>query len=120
MSHDASPTWSGFNYQGKVALFHSLGEIKKNLLNDETYNFNGYNLLVENHEDFDIESPDGFVSFHQVKAINKCTFGTYENALLAMALQLDNKVFIKVNGYLHTWRKISLTPIPQSPRFITC
>jgi len=107
MSHDASATWSGFNYQGKVALYHTLTLIKRKLDEREEYDFSGYELILENHEDFDIKGPDGFISFHQVKAINQTAFSTYENALFAMLLQLDNLANSSVVGYLHTWKPLN-------------
>jgi len=106
MSYDASPTWSGFNYQGKVALFHSLKEIVKCLDENVDFSFENFNLIVEFHEDFDIENGDSFISFHQVKAINDSKFSTYENALLAMILQLNCEDYKNVRGYLHTWKNI--------------
>jgi hypothetical protein len=108
MSHDASPTWSGFNYQGKVALYHTLKYIDEKLAADSSFDFSEYSLIVENHEDFDIKGPGGFLSFHQVKAINDTKFSTYENAILAMILQISSDEFKDVIGYLHTWKNIEL------------
>jgi hypothetical protein len=106
MSHDASATWSGFNYQGKVAIHHTLNLIKQKLQANVEYDFNGLELILENHEDFDIRGLNGFESFHQVKAINQTAFSTYENALFAMLLQLDNPNLTAVTGYLHTWKAL--------------
>lgn len=107
MSHDASATWSGFNYQGKVALYHTLRIINEKLAGDVRFDFSGYELILENYEDFDIKEPDGFKSFHQVKAMNKPAFNEYEGALFAMLLQLDNPIHSSVTGYLHTWKNLS-------------
>lgn len=107
MSHDASATWSGFNYQGKVALYHTLTLINEKLKEDENFDFSNYELILENHEDFDIKGPNGFESFHQVKAINQTAFSTYENALFAMLLQLDAPMHVSVIGYLHTWKALN-------------
>ncbi|WP_057831455.1 ABC-three component system protein [Colwellia sp. TT2012] len=104
MSHDASATWSGFNYQGKIALYHSLKLIVEKLRSNNS--LNDYELVLENHEDFDIKGPNGFESFHQVKAINQTAFSIYEDALLAMLLQLDSPQYSTVTGYLHTWRPL--------------
>jgi hypothetical protein len=107
MSHDASATWSGFNYQGKVALYHTLTVIIHKLRASEEFDFSDYELILENHEDFDIKDPNGFISFHQVKAMNETAFNRYENALFAMLLQLDAPVYESVIGYLHTWKPLS-------------
>jgi hypothetical protein len=106
MSHDASATWSGFNYQGKVALYHSLTLINNKLNENVTFDFSGYELILESHEDFDIKGPSGFISFHQVKAINQTALSTYQNALFAMLLQLDSPLHSAVQGYLHTWKPL--------------
>ncbi|MCF6258096.1 MAG: hypothetical protein L3J98_14305 [Gammaproteobacteria bacterium] len=107
MSHDASATWSGFNYQGKVAIYHTLSLIYAKHDEDVNFDLSGYELILENHEDFDIKGPNGFKSFHQVKAINQTAFSTYENALFSMLLQLDAPVHETVNGYLHTWKPLN-------------
>ena len=107
MSHDASATWSGFNYQGKVALYHTLWLINEKLNLDVNFDFTGYELILENHEDFDIKGPNGFESFHQVKAINETAFSTYEDALFAMLVQLDCPQNLSVKGYLHTWKGLN-------------
>ncbi|HIC8800876.1 ABC-three component system protein [Aeromonas veronii] len=107
MSHDASATWSGFNYQGKIALYHVLKTICEKKNTDISFDFSDYKLILENNEDFDIEGPAGFISFHQVKAINDSALSTYENALFAMMLQLDQPRYNRVTGYLHTWKTIN-------------
>jgi len=107
MSHDASATWSGFNYQGKVALYHTLTLIRQKLHENEDFDFPGYLLILESHEDFDIKGPDGFISFHQVKAMNQTAFNKYEDALFAMLLQLDSPDHSSVIGYLHTWKSLN-------------
>lgn len=109
MSHDASATWSGFNYQGKVALYHTLTLINEKLNENENFDFSDHELILENHEDFDIKGPNGYESFHQVKAINQTAFSTYEDALFAMLLQLDDPNYSSVDGYLHTWKPLHWT-----------
>jgi hypothetical protein len=68
------------NYQGKVALYHTLTFIRQKLLVNVNFDFSDYELILENHEDFDIKGPNGFISFHQVKAINKTAFSSYKDA----------------------------------------
>lgn len=104
MAHDASATWSGFNYQGKVALYHSLKLIIQKISNQES--LDGFNLILENNEDFDISGPNGFESFHQVKAVNQTAYSKFEDAIFEMLLQLDQPRNSSVRGYLHTWRDI--------------
>lgn len=63
--NDAIPTWSGFNYQGKMMLLHVL-----ELINQiETNNDKGiYAVELERIEDFSIICDSKYKSFHQVKA----------------------------------------------------
>ncbi len=74
--HSAIPSWSGFVYQGKVALLHSIhlisqkGDLAKN-----------YKLQLDSIEDFAIlNSNDEPLSIHQVKAVNKDSFSSYKEA----------------------------------------
>ncbi|WP_157939556.1 hypothetical protein [Vibrio splendidus] len=57
MAFDASPSWSGFNYQGKVALYYTLRQINSLPLNTD---FSNLSLVLEDNEDFEIR--DGFVA----------------------------------------------------------
>lgn len=65
MAFDASPSWSGFNYQGKVALYYALKCINSESVEKD---FSNYNLMLEDNEDFEIVIDKAPISFHQVKA----------------------------------------------------
>ncbi len=106
MAYDASATWSGFNYQGKIALFHTLRVINKELNIDLNIDFTDYSLLLEYHEDFEIRKNNIPLSFHQVKAYKEKSFSNYKNAVLEIALELKN--YAGINGYLHTWNEVRL------------
>lgn len=106
MSYDASPSWSGFNYQGKVALFHVLKIIREKLQDNPGFNFDDYDFILENNEDFDLREGGNYKSFHQVKAVNKNNYSDYSNAFLAMVLQLNEDDFQHVSGVFHTWKQI--------------
>lgn len=101
MAFDASPSWSGFNYQGKVALYHSLKIINSHLYDEERYDFE---LMLENTEDFEIVKAGESISLHQVKAYNNSNYSNYANALLEITLELYKNQTSK--GYMHTWKKI--------------
>lgn len=100
MAFDASPSWSGFNYQGKVALYHSLKIINSHLYDEERYDFE---LMLENTEDFEIVKAGESISLHQVKAYNNSNYSNYANALLEITLELYKNQTSK--GYMHTWKK---------------
>lgn len=63
--NDATPTWSGFNYQGKVMLFHIMKLINQIVKNKDT---RAYSVEIERIEDFCIICDSEYISFHQVKA----------------------------------------------------
>lgn len=101
MFHDASPTWSGFNYQGKVALYTALA-----FINNTASDTSRYMLELEWFEDFSIKDGANYVSIHQVKAYNEASLNEYSEAIF--------KLFEKIAtgraqiAYLHTWKNIDL------------
>lgn len=105
MAYDASPSWSGFNYQGKVALFHALYIINSQLLIDPSFDFSGYQLILENTEDFEIKIDGNVKTIHQVKAYQDAEFNSYKNALFGMVLELEKNT--SADGFIHTWKKIN-------------
>jgi hypothetical protein len=101
MIHDASPSWSGFNYQGKVALYHTL-----RLINSKPKkNWSDYALRLEHTEDFEIIRSTKILTIHQVKAYKKQSFSSYKNALLSMTLELHKGR--RTSGYIHSWKEIN-------------
>ncbi|WP_085683052.1 MULTISPECIES: ABC-three component system protein [unclassified Pseudomonas] len=105
MAFDASPSWSGFNYQGKVALYYALVLINKETTDAD---LSAYSLMLESTEDFEIKKNDKSVSIHQVKAYNKSTFEKYSNALIEITLELYKQP--TVYGFVHTWKAINNRP----------
>ncbi|HDR4706346.1 TPA: hypothetical protein QCQ87_001316 [Bacillus paranthracis] len=77
----ASATWSGFLYQGKVAIYTVLKYI--NYLYKEGNDISNYMLEIEYLEDFAILKDEKHISLHQVKAKPKTnTIGSYNEAIL--------------------------------------
>lgn len=73
--HTAAATWSGFIYQGKVALYHVL-----QLLNTDQNALN-YSLQLDSLEDFAIVDADiNPISLHQVKAMKSNLYSAYKEA----------------------------------------
>ncbi|HTO16524.1 MAG TPA: ABC-three component system protein [Edaphocola sp.] len=79
LPHTAIPTWSGFIYQGRVALYHILKQ-----LNIKTENeINELVLQIDSIEDFTIlksianggHTP---ISMHQVKAVKSALYSAYK------------------------------------------
>lgn len=79
MAHDAVPNWSGYNYQGKVAIYYTLtkiNEVKRNGSDIDT--IKNYKLEIEYLEDFAIiDDNKKYISVHQVKAGD--TFNSYND-----------------------------------------
>lgn len=77
--NDAIPTWSGFNYQGKVMLFYIVKLINK--INKEQ-DKRRYSVNLEEVEDFCIIRDSEYVSFHQVKAwLSVTKWSSYSTAM---------------------------------------
>lgn len=85
--HDATPSWNGFNYQGKVGLYVSLHMINERLQKDglgvrsTTAFLNDHSLEYEWIEDFSIKSKNDYISLHQVKHYNDSKFSSYKDAI---------------------------------------
>lgn len=84
---NATASWSGYVYQGKVGMLVGIRNISK-IFTADSSNIEtalaGWQLEFETFEDFDIKSPDGVVSRHQVKAkkvVNAHTKSAYTSAL---------------------------------------
>ena len=80
--HSAADTWSGFIYQGKVALYHVLTLI----LNEA--NVDELELQLDSLEDFAIIRNNGTnivpVSLHQVKAMKSHLYSSYREAFVKL------------------------------------
>lgn len=73
--HTAITSWSGFVYQGKVAIYHVL-----KLLNESEIYYD-HILRLEYFDDFEIlDSSENVVSVHQVKAWKAQTYSSYREA----------------------------------------
>jgi len=67
---NATASWSGYVYQGKVGILVGLKNISELFAADGSNieaSLEGWQLAFETFEDFDIKSPQGIVSRHQVK-----------------------------------------------------
>lgn len=115
--HDATATWSGYIYQGYVAVYVTLKQICRLLyssdaLDKETIGLI-YQLEVENWEDVAIvredESGKSYISIHQVKNRQEKNISAYKSALIQLMLEksfLNQQNFGVPKAYLHTSREI--------------
>lgn len=97
--HSAISTWSGFVYQGKVALYHCL-----KLINE---GYSGFELQLDSTDDFAIYKDGKLISAHQVKAKIGDYRSNYKEALEKSAsLELDRVAGIKkVFSYIPTYKR---------------
>ncbi|MDX7479578.1 ABC-three component system protein [Enterobacter roggenkampii] len=96
--HSAISTWSGFVYQGKVALYHCL-----KLINTGD---SGFELQLDSTDDFAIYKDDKIISAHQVKAKIGDYRSNYKDALEKSAvIELDRIAGIK--RYFHISQPIN-------------
>ena len=86
--HDATPSWNGFNYQGKVGIYVVLTLILKEFKkyksadNENFKDFlNSHSIQFEWIEDFSILKQDEYISHHQVKHKEGSAFSTHSKAL---------------------------------------
>lgn len=108
-NQDASSKWSGYNYQGKVALYVVLylinnpGQIDKN---DEE-NWNRFSVEIEGLEDFSILKDNQYISIHQVKAYESSnTISNFKGALWGLLGKSIQFRSIQ-KSCLHTLKKVS-------------
>ncbi len=115
--HDATATWSGFIYQGYVAIYVALKQICRLLSAPDVLDKNTiglrYQLEVENWEDVAVVKEDVngkyYLSIHQVKNRRENNISSYKKALIQLMLEksfLKQKNLGMPEAYLHTSREI--------------
>lgn len=104
-STDASFSWNGYSYQGKVALFVALKKIEE--LNAENVDLNEYFLELEWLEDFSIKKNNEYITVHQVKTYNTSTVSKYKNAIWTLLFKLLEFPTLE-KAYLHTTNDLEI------------
>lgn len=103
----AIPSWSGYQYQGQIAIITMLIQLVK--LKGKISQIENYEIAVEDIEDFSIYNEGKLESIHQVKAEKKNTVAAYGEALYYMASELEKRGTTDVVAYLHTSEEIRCT-----------
>ncbi|MGL5417594.1 MAG: ABC-three component system protein [Clostridium sp.] len=105
---DASSKWSGFNYQGKIAIYVALYLINNPQIAEkkEMEKWNVYSLEIEGLEDFAILKENEYISIHQVKAYtSSLTPSKLNNAFWGLiGKTIENKTIKK--SCLHTLKEV--------------
>ncbi|WMS85102.1 hypothetical protein RE438_28045 (plasmid) [Bacillus wiedmannii] len=97
--HDATPTWSGYNHQGKVALLIALDMILDEGIKGEQEAM-PYSLELEWLEDVAIKKNDEYIAIHQVKAYKNRNISNYGDAIWMLLGKAH--LFNIPKAYLHT------------------
>lgn len=124
---DASPTWSGYFYQGKVAIYHMLRLICEDLeagkkcslkIEEDCKSTNilaecsNFLMELEQVEDFSIKDKnEKYYSLHQVKAYKSQKTSQYTGAISKIIdnidnLSIDNHI---PKGYMHVIKEVPIT-----------
>ncbi|MFR8039671.1 MAG: ABC-three component system protein [Anaerovoracaceae bacterium] len=111
--HDAIPTWSGFLYQGQIAVYLAVKKIYELDLLGEKEEADYYAIEMEKCEDIAIvyknKGAKQYKSIHQAKNYAKQRLGDYKSPLTQLMLE---KGFCQKNGYgvpdayLHVSRQV--------------
>lgn len=102
-THDATSSWSGYQYQGKVSLFVFLRIVNELIVDGKVEEINKYRLEIEHLEDFAIKREENYISAHQVKA--KTSANTINGYIEAIDNLYNNQNGI--DNYLHTIKEIN-------------
>lgn len=108
-NQDASSKWSGFNYQGKVAIYTVLYLINnpKKAEKKDTEDWSLYSLEIEGLEDFSVLKNGEYISIHQVKAYTSgITPSKLTNAFWGLiGKSIENRTVKK--SCLHTLKEVA-------------
>ncbi len=94
-NEDASASWNGYMYQGKVSLLFALKKI--NELEDKGESLELWSLGIEHSDDFELRCNNKAYSIHQVKNYKGGQFSKYQKALIKLAIKEETCL-----KYLHT------------------
>ncbi len=114
LEYDATPSWSGYNYQGKVALYVVLDKICELYLAGNIADISNFYLELEWLEDFSLihktADKNEYKSIHQVKALDTNDINKYREAVFGLSTKVIKYSTID-KAYLHTWKPINITEV---------
>lgn len=102
LPHSAAATWSGFIYQGRIALYHVL----KLLHDNSEEELAKLNLQIDSIEDFTIIKfgPDNSIipiTMHQIKAVKSNYYSTYKDDFKQLEDKKEQTGVEDVESYFH-------------------
>jgi len=111
LEYDATASWSGYTYQGKVAIYITLKKINYLRSLNHGKSIENYYLELEWMEDFSIlykidEGALMYESIHQVKARKNENISAYSTALIKLLQKIEADANIQ-NAFLHTMENVN-------------
>lgn len=113
--HDAVPTWSGFLYQGQIAVYLAVKKIYELEVSGKKKEVDKYAIEMEKCEDiavvYEEKGCTKYLSIHQAKNYEKGKMRNYKSPLTQLMLE---KGFCQKNGYgapdayLHVSRQVKI------------
>ena len=98
--HDAVPTWSGFLYQGRIAVYLAVRKINELREAGNESEIKKYALEMEKCEDIAVVYMDGnnkkYHSIHQVKNEKGCKLTSYKDPLIQLMLRVFTFIQVKM------------------------
>lgn len=106
LPHTAIPSWSGFIYQGRIALYHAL----KILLEKSAEELNGLFVQIDSIEDFAIikygENDEIIpITIHQIKAVKSNLYSIYKSDFEQLEQKRRLIANPNVDAYFHLANK---------------
>ncbi|MGN7479770.1 ABC-three component system protein [Solibacillus silvestris] len=102
---DATHSWNGFCYQGKVAIIAVIDYMINSIENIEL--INQHSLEFEYLEDFSIIKDENYVQIHQVKSYGVDSLSNYRDAIwLLLGKSVYGKYKTIKKAYLHAAERI--------------
>ncbi|WP_418185532.1 ABC-three component system protein [Aliarcobacter vitoriensis] len=98
---DATFSWSGYSYQGKVGIFVTLKELNKYTDNNIETFFNDWSLEFEWLEDFSIRQGRIYKSLHQVKTLKSRNIDSYTKAINQILENAWSEYTYYIKPYFH-------------------
>jgi hypothetical protein len=111
-AYDATASWSGYIYQGKVALYHALKIINEQEKTDQPMDISGLELEIEWEEDFSVKYNNDYISYHQVKAYKAPPPSAFKDAIKGVLSKLSSNV--TADAFLHIWEDIQYSDDKRS------
>lgn len=97
---DATFSWSGYSYQGKVGMFIVLKKLNEYRGNNIEIEFNNWTLEFEWLEDFSIKQNGRYLSLHQVKTLASTYINSY-NVAIQQTIDNSNILGYPITPHFH-------------------